>query len=134
METLTSITKKTREVGTSAGVLLPRSWLNKQVVVTLFEPSLDKILVDVMNCLITLGLNEEAKGVYLFGSYARGDFKKGSDIDILIQPTKEMSLLDLSGLKIELEEVLNRKVDLVSYNYIHPYLKKKILEGEVRII
>ena len=70
----------------------------------------------------------------LFGSYTKGEQKKGSDIDILIQPTKDMSLLDLSGLKIELEKVLGKKVDLVSYKYIHPYLKDKILKSEVKII
>lgn len=70
----------------------------------------------------------------IFGSYARGDFTKKSDIDILIMPSKNMSLLDISGLKIELEEILNKKVDLVSYNYIHPYLKNEILGSEVQII
>ena len=70
----------------------------------------------------------------MFGSYARGDQKKNSDIDILIEPTKDMSLLDISGLKINLEENLNNKVDIISYKYIHPYLKKKILQEQVRII
>jgi uncharacterized protein len=70
----------------------------------------------------------------VFGSYARGEQKKKSDIDILIQPARNMSLLDFSGLKIELEETLQMKVDLVSYKYIHPYLKDKILAGEVRIL
>ena len=70
----------------------------------------------------------------IFGSYARGDFKKNSDIDILIMPPKNMSLLDISGLKIELEDALGKKVDLVSYNYIHSQLKDKILESEVKII
>jgi len=60
-----SITKQTREVGTSAGVLLPRSWLNKQVVVTLFEPSRDKIAKDVIEELFKHDLNEEIKGIYL---------------------------------------------------------------------
>ncbi|MEK6899047.1 MAG: DUF2080 family transposase-associated protein [Nanoarchaeota archaeon] len=79
-----SITKKTREVGTSAGVLLPRSWLNRQVVVTLFEPSKEKILQDIARYLFSHNLNEEVKGVYLFGSYARGEQDFESDIDILI--------------------------------------------------
>ena len=70
----------------------------------------------------------------IFGSYARGEQNEKSDIDILIQPSENMSLLDLSGLKIELEENLGRKVDLVSYKYIHPYLKERILESEMRII
>ncbi|MBS3076474.1 nucleotidyltransferase domain-containing protein [Candidatus Pacearchaeota archaeon] len=70
----------------------------------------------------------------IFGSYARGEQKENSDVDILIQPTKGMSLLDISGLKIELKTALGKKVDIVSYNYIHPFLKKKILESEVKII
>lgn len=70
----------------------------------------------------------------LFGSYTRGEQRKNSDIDILIQPTKDMSLLDLSELKIELEKILGKRVDLVSYKYIHPYLKNKILKSEVEII
>ena len=70
----------------------------------------------------------------IFGSYARGEQKKNSDVDLLIQPTKDMSLLDLSGLKIELEEILGKKVDLVSYKYIHPKLKERILNSEVSIL
>ena len=64
----------------------------------------------------------------------RGGQTKKSDIDILIQPAKDMSLLDISGLKIELEKILGRKVDIVSYRYIHPYLKDRILKSEEKII
>lgn len=70
----------------------------------------------------------------IFGSYVRGEQKKVSDIDILIEPARNMSLLDISGLKIELEKALDKKVDIISYKYIHPYLKEKILESEVEII
>jgi len=70
----------------------------------------------------------------IFGSYVRGEQKKVSDIDILIEPARNMSLLDISGLKIELEKALDKKVDIISYKYIHPYLKDKILESEVKII
>jgi len=70
----------------------------------------------------------------IFGSYVRGEQKKASDIDILIEPGKNMSLLDISGLKIELEKALDKKVDIISYKYIHPYLKDKILESQVEII
>jgi predicted nucleotidyltransferase len=70
----------------------------------------------------------------IFGSYVRGEQKKDSDVDILIEPKEDTSLLDLSGLKIELEENLGKNVDLVSYKYIHPHLKKGILENEMRIL
>ena len=94
----------------------------------------EEILNKLKAKIIKILKNNNIKKAGIFGSYARGDFKKNSDIDILIQPSKNMSLLDISGLKIELEAVLNKKTDLVSYKYIHPYLKNKILRSEVKII
>lgn len=90
----------------------------------------NKIILQIKKIL----KKNKIKRAGIFGSFARGEQKKDSDIDILIEPGKGLSLLDISGLKIELEGVLNKKVDLVSYKYIHPYLKKKILESEVKII
>lgn len=69
----------------------------------------------------------------IFGSYARGDNKKKSDIDILVQPRKGMGF-EYVNMGLELEEKLKRKVDLVSYKYIHPRLKSQILKEEVRIL
>lgn len=71
----------------------------------------------------------------IFGSYARDEQKKGSDIDILIEvKTKPFSLFDLVGLEMELEKILGVKVDLLTYKGVSPYLKKYILSDEVRII
>ncbi len=70
----------------------------------------------------------------IFGSYARGEEKKNSDIDILVQPPKEMSLFDFVGVRLEIEDELGRKIDIVSYNALHPKLKKQILKEEIRII
>jgi len=69
----------------------------------------------------------------IFGSYARGEQKKNSDIDILVQPPKGMGL-KFVGMNLELEKKLGKKVDLLTYKSIHPYLKKYILDDEVRII
>lgn len=70
----------------------------------------------------------------IFGSFVRGEQRKNSDIDILIKPTKDMSLLGFVKVKLELEDTLRRRVDLLSYNGIHPLLKEQILREEVRII
>lgn len=71
----------------------------------------------------------------IFGSYARGEEKKNSDIDILVEiGAEKFSLLDFSGLKIELEEELNKKVDLVEYCVINSRVKEQILNEEVKII
>lgn len=71
----------------------------------------------------------------IFGSYARRESKKKSDIDILIEVKgRKFSLFDLVGLQMELEKEIGIKVDLLTYGSISPYLKKEILESEVRII
>ena len=70
----------------------------------------------------------------IFGSYARGEQKKNSDIDILIRPTRKMSLFDFAGIKLEIEDKLGNKIDIVSYRAIHPKLKRQILREEIRII
>ena len=71
----------------------------------------------------------------VFGSFVRGEHKKDSDIDILIEITdKNMSLLGFARIKVDLENILERKVDLVEYKLIRPELKKVILNEEVKII
>ena len=71
----------------------------------------------------------------IFGSYARGEAKKKSDIDMLIKVgRKKFSLLDHVRLERELEEKLHKKVDLLTYNGVNLLLKNKILDEEIRII
>ncbi len=69
----------------------------------------------------------------IFGSYARGEAKKNSDIDILIESPKGIGF-GFAGIQLELENKLNKKVDLLSYRGIHPLLKERILMEEVKII
>ncbi|MEK6878988.1 MAG: nucleotidyltransferase family protein [Nanoarchaeota archaeon] len=71
----------------------------------------------------------------IFGSYARGEQTKNSDIDIVVKiDDKEMSLLDFIELKLKLEDVLKKKVDLVEYSAIKPLIKNRILNEEVNIL
>lgn len=66
----------------------------------------------------------------LFGSAARGEMKKRSDIDILIKFSGKKSLLDLVKVQFILEDKLGKKVDLLTYNSIHPLLKDIILKEQ----
>ena len=70
----------------------------------------------------------------LFGSCARGGAKKRSDIDILVDFPENKSLFDFVGLRLDLEEVLGKKVDLVEYSTIKPRLKPYILGNQIPII
>jgi len=70
----------------------------------------------------------------IFGSYARGEEKKTSDIDILIEIDDSVSLYGLIELKIILEKRLKKKVDLVEYSLIRKELKSRILNDEIPIL
>ena len=70
----------------------------------------------------------------IFGSYARGDETSESDIDILAALPHSMSLFDVVGIKLDLEEVLGKKVDLVQYDAIKPRLRPYIMQNLVQMI
>ncbi|MBS3118570.1 nucleotidyltransferase family protein [Candidatus Woesearchaeota archaeon] len=70
----------------------------------------------------------------IFGSFARGESTAKSDLDLLVTFKGKKSLLDLIHLQIELEEVLKKKVDVLTYKSIHPLLKERILNEEVNIL
>ncbi len=69
-----------------------------------------------------------------FGSCARDEMKPNSDVDILVEIKEDISLLDFVGIKLELEETIGRKVDLVEYTTIKPLLRESILSGELAIL
>lgn len=65
----------------------------------------------------------------LFGSYARGEEKPESDIDILVKKgDKPLSLLDFVRMRDELSTVFNKKVDIVSDSAVVPYFKEYIFK------
>lgn len=71
----------------------------------------------------------------IFGSYARGEERKRSDLDLLIKfKSKKKNLLDLIRLERTLQETIGKKVDLLTYNSLHPLLKDRILQEEIRIL
>ena len=74
------------------------------------------------------------KRVGLFGSFVRGQMTADSDIDILVEIKKDISLLDFVGLKLEIEEALKRKVDLVEYDTVKPLLRERILSEQEIIL
>jgi len=70
----------------------------------------------------------------LFGSIVRGEMTEESDIDLLVELPETASLLDLAGLKIDIEELLSRNVDVLTYDSLHPLLRDRILSEQVAIL
>jgi len=65
-----------------------------------------------------------------FGSFARGEAKKNSDVDFLVKFKNQKSLSDLARLKFMLEAEIGKKIDILTYASIHPYLRKQILKEQ----
>ena len=78
--------------------------------------------------IIRLSTLRGAKNIRVFGSVARGEESEDSDIDILVELEKGRSLLDLSGLLMDLQQLLGRKVDVVTEKSLHWYIRDRILK------
>lgn len=73
------------------------------------------------------------KRVGIFGSYARGEQKKTSDVDVLVEFFEEPSLFEFIRMERYLKNILKIKVDLVMKDSLKPYIGKHILDEVIYI-
>ena len=119
------------------GVDLKKEDLSEKVIEAdkmLMQDKINKKIMKIKPKIVELIKKEGIKKAGIFGSYAKGKQKASSDIDILIEPTKEMGFFDLVRLEDELKKRLKRKIDLLTYASIHKLLRDRILKEEIRII
>ncbi len=88
---------------------------------------IEKIIVAVLKA-------NDVKRAALFGSFVRAENNEDSDIDVVVEFNGRKSLLDLAGLKIDLEDDLGRDVDVVTYDSLHPLLRDRILNEQKVIL
>jgi len=83
--------------------------------------------------IVSILARYRVKKIAIFGSYARGEAKPESDVDILVEFSERKSLLDLVGIEQELSEALGVKADLLTEKSISPYLIDRI-KSEMKVI
>lgn len=126
--------KTTVKVGNSAGVLLPKKYLNSQVKILLEPLNIEK---DVLDILMEENLLKEVMGIYITGSYARGEQSIESDIDILVITSKTEKRIKkgkydlLLVTKETLEEQLKNNIMPLLPMIIEtkPIINKNLIEG-----
>ena len=70
----------------------------------------------------------------IFESVVHRTESPDSDLDLLLEYRKGMTLLDVAALKSELEKALGKRIDLASPKYLHPRIKDQVLKEQIRIL
>lgn len=84
-------------------------------------------LRELRAAILPIAHAHDARNIRIFGSFARGDQRPSSDVDLLVELPPSASLLDLVGLKLDLEDALHRHVDVLTEAGLSPYLRERIL-------
>ena len=95
--------------------------------------TISKTIQEKREVILALAASRGARNVRLFGSVSRDEAGPQSDIDILVDLEPGRSLLDLGGLLMDLEDLLGRKVDVVTEKGLHWYIRDKVLKEAVRL-
>ncbi|VVB71411.1 Nucleotidyltransferase domain protein [uncultured archaeon] len=86
------------------------------------------ILISKKMEILRVAESHGARNVRVFGSAARGEASEKSDIDLLVEFEPGRSLLDQAGLVVELQELLGRKVDVVTEDGLYWLIRRRILK------
>ena len=81
--------------------------------------------------ILDVAVRHGARDVRVFGSLARGEGTESSDLDLLVKLGEGRSLLDLVGIKQDLEDLLHRSVDVVTEKALSPYLRDRVLSEAI---
>ena len=90
--------------------------------------TIEKLLKEKRQAILALAAKHGANDVRVFGSVVRREAVPGSDIDLLVKMAEDRSLLDLSALTLELQDLLGVKVDVVSEDGLYWLLRRRILK------
>ena len=87
-----------------------------------------KDIISKRDQIISIASHYKMFNVKLFGSVLREEENAESDIDFLVDCGDDCSLFDLISLKYDLEEILGRKIDVITSDSVHWTLKDKIAQ------
>lgn len=92
-----------------------------------------EIIADKRDAILALAARHGASNVRIFGSVAEGNADEASDVDFLVDMEPGRSLFDLGGLLMDLQELLGRKVDVVTEAGLRDRIRQRVQEQAVRL-
>ena len=94
---------------------------------------IEELLKEKQKEILQLAAQHGAKNVRVFGSVARGEADDQSDVDFLVEMEPGRSLLDMGGLLMDLQDLLGRKVDVVSVKGLRARIRDRVLREAVPV-
>jgi predicted nucleotidyltransferase len=94
---------------------------------------LDEKLREKRDEILRIAAKHGARNVRIFGSSARGEADDRSDIDFLVDMEPGRSLFDMGGLLVELENLLARRVDVVTSRGLKKRIRDRVLQEAVAL-
>ena len=92
------------------------------------------VIDDIKQKMSVILRQADVRRAAIFGSFARGEAGRDSDLDLLVEFQGKKTLLDLVALKNRLERALNIKVDVITYQSLSPLLRDEILRQQVLVL
>ncbi|MBI3961811.1 MAG: nucleotidyltransferase family protein [Deinococcus sp.] len=92
---------------------------------------IDELLKEKREEILRIAAKHGAYNVQIFGSVARGEAGPESDVDFLVELEPGRSLLDHVALMQDLEDLLGARVDVVTKNALHWYIRSRVLAEAV---
>jgi predicted nucleotidyltransferase len=80
-----------------------------------------------------IALRHRVSGVRVFGSTIRGDDVAGSDLDLLVEPTAQTTLMDIGAIRFELKNLLGLDVDVLTPNGLPAKFREQVLRDAVPV-
>ncbi len=92
---------------------------------------INDLLKDKRAEILRIAARYGASNVRVFGSVARGEAGPDSDVDVLVEFGATQSLVDRVALMQDLEDLLGRKVDVLTEKSLHWYIRDKVIKEAV---
>ena len=80
-----------------------------------------------------IALSHRVSGVRVFGSALRGDDGAGSDLDLLVEPTPQTTLMDIGAIRFELKKLLGLEVDVLTPNGLPARFRDQVLRDALPV-
>lgn len=80
-----------------------------------------------------IALNHNVSGIRVFGSALHGDDVPGSDLDLLVEPTPQTTMMDIGAIRFELKNLLGMEVDVLTPNGLPIKFRDQVLREAMPI-